>query len=98
MADAFIPLLDQSHGRIVNVGSGGGPKFLEQFQSDFDKKRFLVSMKEDEIEAEIAKIEAKNDSADAYRGSKALLACYTMELAEKYPNLMVSIITPGKCS
>lgn len=95
VTDSFLPLLDESSGRIVNVGSGGGPRFFDGLRSDFDKKRFLFSLSEEEIEAEIQKIEAANDSADAYRGSKALLACYTMDVAERYPHLSVSIITPG---
>lgn len=95
VTDSFLALLDESCGRIVNVGSGGGPRFFDGLRSDFEKKRFLCSLTEEEIEAEIHKIEAANDSSEAYRGSKALLACYTMKLAEENPNLMVSIITPG---
>ena len=95
VTDSFLPLLDDSCGRIVNVGSGGGPRFFEDLKSDFDKKRFLFALNEEEIEAEIKKIEAANDSSEAYRGSKALLACYTMDVAEKNPNIMVSITTPG---
>lgn len=30
MCDAFIPLLDQEHGRIVNVGSGAGPMYVKK--------------------------------------------------------------------
>jgi len=95
VVDNFLPFLNKSGGRIVNVGSGGGPKFLEQFTSDEDKMRFLKAMSEEEIELELAKIEAAGDAGDAYRGSKALLACYSMDLAETYPNLLVSTITPG---
>ena len=95
VTDNFLPLLDDSCGRIVNVGSGGGPRFFEDLKSDFDKKRFLFALNEEELEAEIEKIEAANDSSEAYRGSKALLACYTMDVAEKNPNIMVSITTPG---
>lgn len=95
VVENILPLLDESSGRIVNVGSGGGPRFFDSLQSEFDKKRFLFSLSEEEIEAEIVKIESSNDRSDAYRGSKALLACYTMDLAEKYPHLKVSIVTPG---
>mmetsp|Transcript_10988 Transcript_10988/g.23288 ORF Transcript_10988/g.23288 Transcript_10988/m.23288 type:complete len:122 (+) Transcript_10988:255-620(+) len=52
-------------------------------------------MSEEDIESEIGKIESKNDASEAYRGSKALLACYTMDIAKQYPNFMVSIVTPG---
>eukprot|EP00571_Detonula_confervacea_P012568 CAMPEP_0172312482 /NCGR_PEP_ID=MMETSP1058-20130122/17669_1 /TAXON_ID=83371 /ORGANISM="Detonula confervacea, Strain CCMP 353" /LENGTH=309 /DNA_ID=CAMNT_0013025961 /DNA_START=25 /DNA_END=954 /DNA_ORIENTATION=+ len=95
VTNSFLPLLDESSGRIVNVGSGGGPRFFDGLRSDSDKERFLFSLSEEEIEAEIQKIESANDSSEAYRGSKALLACHTMDVAERYPNLLVSIITPG---
>lgn len=95
VTESFLPLLDQSSGRIVNLGSGGGPGFFGSLRSDSDRRKFLFPLSEEEIEAEIQKIEAADDAAHAYRGSKALLACYTMDLAEKNPNLMVSITTPG---
>mmetsp|Transcript_13497 Transcript_13497/g.29212 ORF Transcript_13497/g.29212 Transcript_13497/m.29212 type:complete len:303 (+) Transcript_13497:144-1052(+) len=95
VVDAVSPCLDESRGRIVNVGSGGGPRFFEQLKSDFDKERFLFGLSEEEIEYEIKKIESSDDAYEAYRGSKALLACYTMDLAERHPNWTVSIVTPG---
>ncbi|KAL9185849.1 hypothetical protein ACHAXT_003626 [Thalassiosira profunda] len=75
VVDSFLPHLDQSVGRIVNLGSGGGPRFFEGLTSDADRRRYFVGMNEDEIETEIAKIESSGDSGVAYRGSKALLAC-----------------------
>lgn len=96
VVDSFLPLLEPT-GRIVNVGSGGGPGHVNRIQSeDTDWKRFCFPMSKVEIEKEIEVIESQNDSSVAYRGSKALLACYTMALAEDYPNLIVSIITPGE--
>lgn len=96
VVDSFLPLL-QTNGRIVNVGSGGGPGHVNRIQAEDDNwRRFLHPMNKDEIEKEINIIEAQNDSSVAYRGSKALLACYTMALAKENPNLMISIITPGE--
>ena len=95
VTDNFLPLIDESCGRIVNVGSGGGPNFVHSCQSDTEKRKYLFPMSEEEIEGEIEKIEATNDRSEAYRGSKALLACYTMDVAKNHPNLMVSITTPG---
>ena len=96
VVDNFLPLL-QSTGRIVNVGSGGGPGHVSRIKAEDENwKRFCHSMNKDQIEREIKAIEAQNDASVAYRGSKALLACYTMALAEEHPNLMISIITPGK--
>ena len=95
VVDEFLPLL-QTKGRVVNVGSGGGPGHVSRIQlEDENWKRFLYPMNTEQIEHEINVIESQSDSSIAYRGSKALLACYTMDLAEKHPDLMVSIITPG---
>lgn len=99
VVDAFLPLVDANAGRIVNVGSGGGPRFFEtSLVSDEDRKnRYLSAMDEGEIESEISKIQESPDVDGyvAYRGSKALLACYTMDLAAGHPDLLISIITPG---
>lgn len=92
--DNFLPLLDSNSGRIVNVGSGGGPMFVQKLSTNEEKQRYINPMSLDEIEAEIAKLE-KMDGFAVYSGSKALLACYTMALAEEHPNLVVSVITPG---
>ena len=92
----FLPLLNKDCGRIVNLGSGGGPNFVRNWlTSKEDKLRYLQSMSEAEVEDEITKILSTNDDRAAYQGSKALLACYTMDLADQHTNLMISIITPG---
>mmetsp|Transcript_18872 Transcript_18872/g.29566 ORF Transcript_18872/g.29566 Transcript_18872/m.29566 type:complete len:303 (-) Transcript_18872:58-966(-) len=91
----FLPLINQDCGRIVNLGSGAGPIFLENIRSKKEKQRYLEPMSETEIEGEITKILSANDDFTAYSGSKALLACYTMDLAYQHPNLMISIVTPG---
>ena len=93
--DSFLPLVNQDCGRVVNVGSGGGPNFVSNIRTKQVKQRYVEPMSEAEIEDEITKILSADDDYLAYSGSKALLACYTMELANKHPNLMVSIITPG---
>lgn len=41
VCQSFLPLLDRSNGRIVNVGSGSGPKWLSEQSEDI--KRVLVS-------------------------------------------------------
>mmetsp|Transcript_13102 Transcript_13102/g.31862 ORF Transcript_13102/g.31862 Transcript_13102/m.31862 type:complete len:279 (+) Transcript_13102:101-937(+) len=96
VVDSFLPLLDPTHGRIVNVGSGAGPMFFERGMTDKEQKqRYLEPMTEEEIEKEIVVIENMKDDFAAYAGSKALLACYTMSLARDHPKLTVSVITPG---
>jgi NAD(P)-dependent dehydrogenase (short-subunit alcohol dehydrogenase family) len=94
VVDAFLPLLEPK-GRIVNVGSGAGPMFFDMLETS-EKKKYVEPMEEGEIEKEISRIEDMNEGFVAYAGSKALLACYTLDLAKKNPDLMVSIITPGE--
>ena len=92
----FLPLINLDGGRIVNLGSGGGPAFVSNIRNKQEKQRYVGPMSESEIEDEITKILSTNDEWEAYSGSKALLACYTMELANEHPNnLMISIVTPG---
>ena len=58
VVDSFLPLL-QTNGRIVNVGSGGGPGHVNRIQAEDDNwERFLHPMNKDEIEKEINIIEA----------------------------------------
>ena len=94
VVDAFLPLL-QPQGRIVNVGSGAGPMFFDMLETE-DQKKYIERMDEGEVEKEISRITSMNEGFAAYAGSKALLACYTLDLAEKHPDLTVSIITPGE--
>lgn len=68
--------------------------FFDMLEED-EKKKYTNAMDESEIEKEIGKIESRNDGFAAYAGSKALLACYTLDLAKKHPELMVSILSPG---
>ena len=93
VVDNFIKHL-QPDGRIVNLGSGGGPNFVNSLRGK-EKERYMKAMSNDEIEAEISKIEAMGEGFGSYQGSKALVTCYTMALAEKYPELMCSSASPG---
>lgn len=79
----------------MNLGSGAGPMFFDMLTSTVEKKKYVNAMEEKDIESEIRTIEEMNDGFAAYAGSKALLACYTMDLAKKHPDLMVSIVSPG---
>ena len=73
--------------------------FFRYLKTDEEKKRYVSPIStEEDLEAEIRRIEdlVGEDEFGAYAGSKALLACYTMGLAREYPNLMISVITPGE--
>lgn len=94
--NAFLHLLDPNIGRIVNLGSGAGPMFFDFLSNDKERKRrYVKSMSQDEIEEEIQRVERMNDDFAAYAGSKALLACYTMAMAQEHPNILSCIVTPG---
>jgi carbonyl reductase 1 len=96
VVDAFLPYLDPTIGRIVNLGSGAGPMFVGGNKLSNDRKRrYLNPMDNKEIEEEITHILKMNDEYAAYGGSKALLACYTMKLAQLHPSLSISILSPG---
>jgi len=106
VCDAFIPLLDSSHGRIVNVTSASGPIFLSGCSDE--TKILLTNPKitwteiQDYMDKSIDASTIKNfssvhDSSSelAYGLSKACTNAYTMFLAGQHPNLTVNACTPG---
>jgi len=97
VCDSFIPLLDETKGRIVNLGSGSGPMYTSSVRSK-EARAFLCSGANGSATWEEIDQYAKdnlNSSGDAYGLSKALVSCYSGVLARQYPNLMVSCVTPG---
>ena len=106
ICDAFIPLLDSSHGRIVNVTSASGPIFLSGC-SDVTKK--LLTNPEitwTDIQDYMDKcVDASSNNditsdhgssiGSSYGLSKACTNAYTMFLAGQHPNLKVNACTPG---
>mmetsp|Transcript_51157 Transcript_51157/g.136610 ORF Transcript_51157/g.136610 Transcript_51157/m.136610 type:complete len:273 (-) Transcript_51157:93-911(-) len=93
MCEAFLPLLSPS-GRIVNVGSGAGPKFVER--CDPQKKKLLSSFDVTwpEVESLVA-AEMSSPRVNGYGLSKACLSCYSMILARERPDILTSTISPG---
>ena len=71
--------------------------YFDRLETREKKLKFTRPMSRDDIESEIRFIESSGDGFEAYAGSKALLACYTMHLAEVHGpgGLTVSSITPG---
>jgi len=97
VCEHFIPLLDETSGRIVNLGSGSGPMYVSSVRSKEDRA-MLCSGPEGTCTWEDIEEHAKNNlnrSGDPYGLSKALLACYSGLLAREHPNLAVSCVTPG---
>jgi len=106
VCDAFIPLLDSSQGRIVNVTSASGPIFLSGCSDETKKLLTNPRITWTEIQDYMYKcvdastnknISSVHDSSSwsAYGLSKACTNAYTMFLAGQYPNLKVNACTPG---
>lgn len=105
ICEAFVPLLEPS-GRIANVSSASGPKFVSQ--CSIGKQRFFQDAEVSRAElADLVDsvIELGNDAAgfrslglgenNAYGFSKACVSLYTMILARQYPQLHINACTPG---
>jgi len=97
MCEAFLPLLDPSVGRIVNVGSGAGPSYVKTVE-DVATKKQLCS--EDQTWEKISShLQAVGDLSSTAMGgygiSKALLTNYTSFFAKQNPNLKVNVCSPG---
>ncbi len=106
VCDAFIPLLDESHGRIVNVTSASGPMHLSGINDEIKKLLTNPGITWTEIQDYMDKcVDANsknNNSADhgsssgsAYGLSKACTNAYTIFLARQCPDLTVNACTPG---
>jgi carbonyl reductase 1 len=93
--DAFENLLERPGGRIVNMGSAGGPMFVENL-ADCDLKEMLK--KPWTIQGGIARLDeiARNiKTDDGYRSSKALLNAYTVLHAKTEKDLIINSCSPG---
>lgn len=106
VCEAFLPLIDESVGRIVNISSASGPNFVARCSQE--KKEMFISpeITWEEIEKlmeEALAIEAGDGDfgaaglgdGSAYGLSKACLNAYTIALAREYPNLTINACTPG---
>jgi carbonyl reductase 1 len=98
--DAFHSLIDPAGGRVVNVSSGAGPSFVEKLDP---ARRTLYSAPRpswddlQDILKTYSDVSNVTDNRDfVYYGySKALLNVYTSFLANEFPTLVVSSLTPG---
>jgi NAD(P)-dependent dehydrogenase (short-subunit alcohol dehydrogenase family) len=108
VCESFLPLLDPTRGRIVNVTSAAGPSFVAGCGTEM--QRFFVDGQMtwarlgaflDECIAlgdDKAAFAAKglgHGASAAYGLSKALANAYTLVLAREHPNLRVNACTPG---
>jgi len=101
MCEAFLPLLDQRIGRLVNVGSGAGPMYVAgRFKSALtaEERKQLAdpNVTWPQIQALVAKEKAAGlQPHTAYGLSKAALAAYTVTLARDHGHITSSSCTPG---
>ncbi|MAT93731.1 MAG: SDR family oxidoreductase [Halioglobus sp.] len=105
VCDAFLPLL-RDGGRVVNVSSASGPKFVSQCSAA--RQAFFTdgNARWTDIEELIAQLSAPGDAAQAcarlglgefnpYGLSKACVSLYTLILARQHPRLRINACTPG---
>ena len=106
VCEAFLPLLDASDGRIVNVTSAAGPNFVATCSPV--RQRFFLDTQvewaslESLIEECLAIDGGKDAFADkglgdgnSYGLSKACANTYTLLLARENPTLRINACTPG---
>ena len=103
VCDAFLPLLNPSIGRIVNVTSASGPLYLAGSSNETKKLLANPDVSWTEIEkfmSECLKLESERTTDwggdwSAYGISKACTNAYSIYLAKKNPNLTINACTPG---
>ncbi|XP_062185131.1 (+)-neomenthol dehydrogenase-like [Phragmites australis] len=110
VAEAFLPLLQSSDGRLINVSSNYGllryfsGEDLKNELNDVDKltverldqmsESFLKDYKNDQLKSHGWPADAEYL---AYKVSKALINGYTRILAKKHPELRINSVHPGYC-
>ncbi len=103
VCDAFLPLLNPSIGRVVNVTSASGPLYLAGSSNETKKLLTNPDVSWTEIEkfmSECLKLESDRTTDwggdwSAYGISKACTNAYSIYLAKKNPNLTINACTPG---
>ncbi len=106
VCESFLPLLDASRGRIVNVTSAAGPNFVAECSEE--RQKFLIdpSLQWADLKAFIDECLAIDGGKEAFaaRGlgggnsyglSKACANSYTLILARENPSMCVNACTPG---
>merc|ERR1719221_363672 len=91
---AFLPLLQSTGGRVVNVGSGSGPSYVKGLakgqQALFCSCPPSVATLETYVKEAVAE-----PGFNAYGLSKACVSAWTMILAREHPNITFSCTSPG---
>ena len=106
VCETFLPLLDSTRGRIVNVTSAAGPSFVATCSPEMrafflDDQMTWARLRAfvDEciaMDGDKASFAAKGlGDGSAYGLSKALTNTYTLLFAREHPSLRVNACTPG---
>ena len=106
VCEAFLPLLDATHGRIVNVTSGAGPSFVATCSPEMQRFFLDAQMTWPRLRAFVEECIAMDGDKAAFAAkglgdgspyglSKALANTYTLLLAREHPRLGVNACTPG---
>jgi NAD(P)-dependent dehydrogenase (short-subunit alcohol dehydrogenase family) len=106
VCEAFIPLLDQRGGRVVNMASASGPMFLAGCSPDIQTALTRADVTWagiDSIMHRCLAIETQGGDFEAqgfangssYGLSKACVNAYTINLARSYPAMRINSCTPG---
>lgn len=105
VCDAFLPLLNPSIGRVVNVTSASGPLYLAGSSNEIKKLLTNPEVSWTEIEkfmAECLNLNLESERTtdwggdwSAYGISKACTNAYSIYLAKNNPNLTINACTPG---
>lgn len=93
VTEAFLPLLDPTGGRVVNVTSAAGPSFLSG--ADEATKRLLTDSAITWPALARYLESAQASGSDGYGLSKAVANAYTLLVAREHPRLRVNACTPG---
>ncbi|KAH8069732.1 hypothetical protein JL721_5621 [Aureococcus anophagefferens] len=98
VCDAFLPIMDERFGRVVNVGAGGGAGYVETCEDV--ARRLLTSpdVRWDDVEAYArGALAAEVHDDQGYGLSKACLAAFTLCLAREHPKMLSVTAHPGVC-
>lgn len=106
VCSAFIPLLSQTDGRIVNVTSAAGPSFVARCSHDYQKLLTKKTISWFDITTFMNKcIDIASSTQDFsaqglgngsfYGISKACANALTLHLAHTYPHVQINACTPG---
>lgn len=97
VTEAFVDLIDDKEGRIVNVSSGAASMYLKKQDAKLKQVLSNPDLSFEELDATIKEqVVADNTGfGKGYGLSKAALSALTLVQAKAYPNLKVVSLSPG---